>query len=163
MKQWLVPGFVAILVLAACGAANYDAEATEETILLEFNAEQDERAEAVACPVDVPAEPDAEFSCDVLTSAGERVVVDATMTSSDGDFEWEVSGDQVDTEAIAKAIENDLKADQVTADVECPGTVFASEGESFDCTASDDQGNQVPVVVTLDDSEQGFAYELLLD
>ncbi len=160
----LVACAAAAIAVSACSPSNYDAEATEITILTEFAGREGTKAEAVACPIEVPLEKGQEFTCDVLTEDSDRIVVNVTLEADSGKIKWEVSGDQVDTKdleaKLAAAIDTDLG---VKVTIECPGTLFAGVGDSFDCDATDSDGVVTPVIVTIDDSEAGFTYEILRD
>ena len=75
-----------------------------------------------------------------------------------------IDGDKLADE-IASGLNSDLQQIDVTIDtVDCPDDVESETGATFDCAATTDKGDELPVNVEVTDGENGdVSYEIQPD
>ena len=117
---------------------------------------------------EVAAEVGEPISCEAVNENDLAFEITGTVTEYDSDtdkvkFDWEVGtttapGDTY-AEAAQRALLNQSGAD--LSDFECPERVTLEKGEEFECTATDTNGDERTVTITLTDETGGFDANLM--
>jgi hypothetical protein len=70
-------------------------------------------------------------------------------------------GNNLDMGKLETEVENGISDQlQVTVTVDCPSDIKIEQGNNFQCTATDDQGNTRTVNVTQDDDKGNVSWQL---
>lgn len=166
--------FVGALALAtalsACsvtiGGSTVDTQKAEEEIAKGIQ-EQTGISVTVVCPEDVEAEAGGTFTCTATDAEGNDAAVNVTQEDDEGNIQWELGGDDslggntLSMATVEDSIVKGLKEQtDVTATVDCPTTVPIEANTSFNCTATDEDGDTATVVVTQTDDAGNISWEL---
>jgi hypothetical protein len=91
-----------------------------------------------------------------------RAVAAASLVLALGGCSVSVGGDTLDSAGLEEEIRKEL-AKQVTGeiDVSCPEDVKMKEGDTFQCTATADDGSTRQVQVTQKDGDGNVRFELV--
>jgi hypothetical protein len=116
---------------------------------------------------EVDAEVGEPISCEAVNENDFAFDITGTVTEYDSDndrikFDWEVGtvmapGDTY-AEAAQRALSNQSGAD--LTDFQCPERVTLEKGGEFDCTATDANGDERTVTITMTDETGGFDAKL---
>ena len=129
-------------------------------------------AVTVSCPSDVPAEAGGQFACTATAADGKTGTVMVLQKDDQGNISWELENTSefdsgadtpgtLDMDKVVNAITSGLKEQtDVDATVECPTTVPLEANTSFNCTATDAEGEEATVKVTQTDDQGNVTWAL---
>ncbi|MCH9814843.1 MAG: DUF4333 domain-containing protein [Actinomycetia bacterium] len=162
----------AALALSACsvsvGSTNLDVDKAESEIASGIQ-EQTGLTVTVSCPDDVPIQAGGTFGCDVTDSSGGNGTVIVTQRDDEGNITWELerggtlpTGSQLDTTKVEEEITSGLaEQSNIDAVVTCPTNVAIEANTSFNCTATDNNGDSADVKVTMTDDKGNITWEVV--
>ncbi|MBB2989217.1 hypothetical protein FHR72_000674 [Mycolicibacterium iranicum] len=158
----------AALTMSACsfsfGGLDYDKLETKIRDALNTTySDTGETVSRVECPEQSPG-PEAGDSLQCTAEVGGQTVrVDAKVTNDEYDVEYETRDTLFDLQAVADGL-----SDEVSRQVEFPVTVDCGEGlkpvevgKTFDCSATDTQGEQRTLRITAAPVGEDDSWELL--
>lgn len=165
----LVGAIALATALSGCsvsiGGSTVDIQKAENEIAKGIQ-EQAGVAVEVSCPEDVEAEAGGQFTCTATDTDGNEGAVSVTQEDDEGNIQWELVGENslgnnLNVRKVEEEIVKGLKDQaKVTATVDCPTTVPLEANTSFNCTATDENGETATVVVTQTDDIGNIAWEL---
>lgn len=145
----------AAAVLAACGGgAGVRQSDVEADIRAKLGDKTGASIESVTCPQEIPSKPGDGFSCTAFVKAGSVIEVPVTITTGGG-FEWDYAGRSRDVAAISEKVAGLMRTelDDPGIKLACPESVVVADGDSFECKATDTEGSEAEVIVTVDGDE----------
>lgn len=155
--------FVVVPALAAgCSGDAYDVAKAEREIglFVDRTFEGVETGE-VTCPDDVDANEGTKFDCTAEVE-GQDLRIEVTMTDDDSNATFEAIQAVLDLRRAEEAMGSDIGAQiGATVEVDCGETDFLVKdpGDTFECTANDEDGNSVTLVATVTDTDGHIQYE----
>lgn len=162
IRAFAVLVILPVLLLAGCSGDDYDVETAEREIgrFVDRTYEGIETGE-VTCPDDVDAEEGTTFDC-VAEVDDQELTIEVTMTDDEGNATFEATQAVLDLTRAEEAMSSDIGAQiGATVEVSCGERDFLVKdpGDTFECTATDDDGNSVTLVATVTDAEGHIEYE----
>lgn len=157
---------VAVLVLAGCSGDDYDVATAEREIgrFVDRTYEGIETGE-VTCPDDVDAKKGTKFDCTAEVE-GQDLRIAVTMTDDDGNATFEATQAVLDLTRAEEAMGSDIGAQiGATVAVDCGERDFLVKdpGDTFECEATDEDGNSVTLVATVTDADGHIEYETVAE
>lgn len=156
----------ALAGLAGCSGDAYDVAKAEREIglFVDRTFEGVETGE-VTCPDDIDAKEGTKFDCTAEVE-GQDLRIEVTMTDDDGNATFEAAQAVLDLTRAEEAMGSDIGAQVGAAvEVDCGERDFLvkSPGDTFECTASDEDGNSVTLVATVTDTDGHIQYETVTE
>jgi hypothetical protein len=156
---WWVPTVGALAALAGCGTASWNRTAVQNAIRDVLTKQAGVQVQSVNCPSKAKIAKGVVTYCDTTLAGGDTVRFTATQT--DGTGHVHVGPAEMIALEVQNAIQRALRQRGVTATAKCPEHVPIVVGSTFVCVASDQQGRNARIGVTITDASAGFRMRVL--
>lgn len=155
---------IAVLGLAAC-TSSLNMEAIKTAISEGLKTQMGLTVASVTCPESREVKAADTFECTATPTVGGRLILKVTQKDDTGNIAWELGKIEglIDLVSLEGVIKNGVKEqDGLDVTVACGGKFRATEpGNSFECTASDAEGNKWRVEVLMKDAEGNVSYKVV--
>jgi hypothetical protein len=167
MRARSVLALVIPAVLAAgCSVSvgGLDPEKVEAAIVEGVREQTGIELTSVECPEDIESEAGATFICTGSDDADNSATIDVTQDDDEGNVSWNLRAyapdDMAELEAqIAQGLTEQTGIEP--SDVTCPEWTLIGAGNRYSCAATDPEGNQAEVAITIEDEEGNIDWEIV--
>ena len=145
---------LAVPLAVGCGSDTVDATKVEQEIQKQLSTATATVA-SVSCPDDVEQEEGARFECTAKLEGGGKAVLTVTQGKGSNDFSYAVKAGTMELadNSIEPYLEKQLKAQGVSAQVDCPALSPVKTGETVTCAMTTTGGRQTTLTFTWEDDD----------